>query len=583
MRNDVIEVRGARENNLAGVDLDVPKWTLVVFTGVSGWGKSSLVFGTIAAESQRLINETYTAFLQSLMPALPRPDVARISGLNAVIVVDQERMGANSRSTVGTATDTWTMLRVLFARAGSPAVPGPSALSFNDPTGMCPACEGIGTVATMNVDAVLDRSLSLNAGAITFPNFAVGSLFWQIFADSGYFDLDTPIAKWSQAELDQLLTGTGGKVGTGSYKLSYEGLLDKIKRLYLSKDRDALQPHIRKALDGAAAVAVCSGCEGTRLNDASRACILGGRSIAGCNGMQVDDLAAWARTLNHPRIAPLVGGLVSTLDNLVEIGLGYLSLDRPTGTLSGGEAQRVKMVRHLDSSLNEMTYAFDEPTGGLHAHDTERTIGLLRRLRDKGNTVLVVEHDPDVIAAADHVVDLGPGAGTAGGHVVYQGDVEGLRRSGSLTGHHLDVRQPHPCPAANPDRSPVHRGCDGQQPAWGQRRRPARCADGRDRGRRIGQELADPRCATTPGRPGGGRPVPNQGVPTLQPRHLLRGPRRHPGRLRQGKRRQGRAVQRQLRWGMPGLQRPWRHLHRSRLHARRHQHMRGLRWPQVHP
>ncbi len=442
MTRDVIEVRGARQNNLVGVDLDIPKRMLVVFTGSSGSGKSSLVFGTIAAESQRLINETYTAFLQSLMPALPRPDVDRLSGLNAAIVVDQERMGANSRSTVGTATDAWSMLRALFAAVGSPQVPGPAALSFNDTSGMCPACEGIGTLATIDVDAVLDRALSLASGAITFPNFAVGSLFWQIFADSGYFDVDEPLTRWSQADLDQLLTGTGGKVGTGSYKMAYEGLLDKIRRLYLSKDRDALQPHVRRAVDAAATVIACPDCGGTRLNERARGCLVAGRTIAECNAMQVDDLAVWVRGLTAAGIAPMVAGLASTLDNLIEIGLAYLSLDRQTGTLSGGEAQRVKMVRHLESSLTEMTYVFDEPTGGLHAHDTARMIRLLQRLRDKGNTVLVVEHDPDVICAADHVVDLGPGAGSDGGQVVYQGDVAGLRRSGTVTGEHLDVRQP---------------------------------------------------------------------------------------------------------------------------------------------
>lgn len=440
-RSAFIEVRGARQNNLTGFDVNIPKRALVVFTGVSGSGKSSLVFGTIAAESQRLINETYNAFLQSLMPALPRPDVDLLSGLNAAIVVDQERMGANSRSTVGTATDTWTMLRVLFARLGKPPVASTSALSFNDPSGMCLSCEGMGSLATLIVDSIIDRSKSLADGAITFPNFTVGSIFWEIFAQSGFFDMDKPLKDWTQAEIDKLLTGTGGKVGTGSYKMTYEGLIDKIKRLYLSKDIDDLQPHIRQAVEAAAAIGVCSDCSGTRLNAAARACLIDGKSIADANSMQIDDLANWAKKITAPEIAPILSSLLSTLNNLVEIGLGYLSLDRQTGTLSGGEAQRVKMVRHLDSSLTDMTYVFDEPTSGLHAHDTERVIELLKRLRDKGNTVLVVEHNLDVISAADHIIELGPGAGTAGGMLVYEGDLAGLRNSNALTAKYLDARQ----------------------------------------------------------------------------------------------------------------------------------------------
>ncbi len=439
--NSFIEVRGARQNNLTGIDVDIPKRALVVFTGVSGSGKSSLVFGTIAAESQRLINETYNAFLQSLMPALPRPDVDVLRGLNAAIVVDQERMGANSRSTVGTATDTWTMLRVLFARLGKPPVASTSALSFNDPSGMCLTCEGMGSLATLNIDSIIDRSKSLAEGAITFPNFTVGSIFWEIFAQSGFFDMDRPLKDWTQAEMDKLLTGTGGKVGTGSYKMTYEGLIDKIKRLYLSKDIDDLQPHIRQAVEAAAAIGVCSECSGTRLNAAARACQIDGKSIADANSMQINDLADWAKKIKAPEIAPILGSLLSTLNNLVEIGLGYLSLDRQTGTLSGGEAQRVKMVRHLDSSLTDMTYVFDEPTSGLHPHDTERVIELLKRLRDKGNTVLVVEHNLDVISAADHIIELGPGAGTEGGVLVYEGDLAGLRKSNALTAKYLDARQ----------------------------------------------------------------------------------------------------------------------------------------------
>ncbi|MGF0171720.1 ATP-binding cassette domain-containing protein [Streptomyces sp. Marseille-Q5077] len=438
----MIRVRGARENNLTGVDLDIPKRNLVVFTGVSGSGKSSLAFDTIAAESQRLINETYPAFLQSQMPTLPRPNVDSLENLNAAIVVDQERIGANSRSTVGTVTDTWTMLRIVFARVGTPAVPSPSALSFNDPSGMCPECGGVGRTSAIDVEGIFDRSLSLNEGAITFPNFAVGSVFWKIYTESGFFDNDLPLGKFTEADWEQLLTGTGDVVKTGGYNMAYEGVLDKIRRLYLSKDADSLRPHVRRAVEAIGTTGPCSGCSGTRLNEAARACRIDGVSIADCNAMQITELSRWAATLPAGDIAPLKAALVSILGNLVEIGLGYLSLDRAAGTLSGGEAQRIKMVRHLDSSLTELTYVFDEPTAGLHAHDTKRVIGLLERLRDKGNTVLVVEHNPEVIAAADHIIDIGPGAGLNGGQVVYEGDVAGLKKSGTPTGAHLTVRQP---------------------------------------------------------------------------------------------------------------------------------------------
>ncbi|MFI1826126.1 ATP-binding cassette domain-containing protein [Streptomyces sp. NPDC020412] len=439
----VIRVRGARENNLTGIDIDIPKRKLVVFTGVSGSGKSSLAFDTIAAESQRLINETYPAFLQSQMPTLPRPDVDSLENLNAAIVVDQERIGANSRSTVGTATDTWTMLRIVFARVGAPTVASPSALSFNDPAGMCQECGGVGRTSTIDVEGIFDRSRSLNEGAIVFPNFAVGSVFWKIYSESGFFDNDKPLAQFTADEWEQLLTGTADEVvKTGGYNMAYEGVLDKIKRLYLSKEVETLRPHVRRAVEAIGVIGPCDACGGSRLNEAARACRIDGVSIADCNAMQITELSRWATTLPEGGIAPLKAGLCSILANLVEIGLGYLSLDRAAGTLSGGEAQRIKMVRHLDSSLTEMTYVFDEPTAGLHAHDTAQMIGLLERLRDKGNTVLVVEHNPDVIAAADHVVDIGPRAGRGGGRVVYQGDVAGLRKSGTSTGDHLAVRQP---------------------------------------------------------------------------------------------------------------------------------------------
>ncbi|MFW2380198.1 MAG: ATP-binding cassette domain-containing protein [Acidimicrobiales bacterium] len=448
-----IEVRGARQNNLCNVDLNIPKGKLVVFTGVSGSGKSSLVFDTIAAESQRLINETYNAFLQSLMPSLPRPDVDSLSNLSAAIVVDQEPMGANLRSTVGTATDTWTMLRILFARAGKPAVSGPSELSFNDPTGMCDVCEGVGRVSALDLDQVLDRSLSLNDGAIVFPNFAVDSLFWKVYAGSGLFDNDKPLSKWSTADLDQLLRGEGDSVSTGSYNLAYEGVLDKIQRLYLDKDIGSLKPHVRRAVEAAATFGVCPTCDGSRLGEAGRSCSINAVTIAECSTMQINQLAEWVRRLDLDGMGLLVASLSSMLDNLVEIGLGYLSLDRQAGTLSGGEAQRVKMVRHLDSALCDVTYVFDEPTTGLHAHDTARMIGLLEQLRDKGNTVLVVEHDPDVITAADHVIDIGPGAGADGGTVCFQGTVAQLKKAKTLTGRHLGKRQPIKIQTRQPEGS----------------------------------------------------------------------------------------------------------------------------------
>lgn len=442
-----IQVRGARQNNLRNVDLDIPKRQLVVFTGISGSGKSSLVFDTIAAESQRLLNETYPAFLQSLMPGVPRPDVDSLHNLNAAIVVDQEPMCSNSRSTVGTATDAWALLRVLFARVGQPAVASPSALSFNDPSGMCVSCEGLGRVSTLDVDAILNRTLSLNKGAILFPNFAVGSLFWTIYAESGFFDPDKPIADYTDAELTQLLTGTGSKVKTGSYNLAYEGLLDKIQRLYLSKDIESLQPHVRRAVEEVATTKTCPACGGSRLNDAARACRIDSLSAADCLAMPITDLTDWVRQRDLPPVAPILKSLLTTLINVVEIGLGYLTLSRQTGTLSGGEAQRIKMVRHVDSSLTDLLYVFDEPTGGLHPHDVARMIELLKRLRDKGNTVLVVEHNRAVMLAADYIVDIGPGAGTEGGRVVYTGEVAGLIGASTPTGQCLNrpvvpVRQP---------------------------------------------------------------------------------------------------------------------------------------------
>jgi excinuclease UvrABC ATPase subunit len=438
--HDLIEVRGARENNLADISLDLPKRRLTVFTGVSGSGKSSLVFGTIAAESQRLINETYSAFLQSFMSAQSRPDVDQLRNLSAAIVVDQERMGANSRSTLGTATDAHTMLRIVFSRLGAPHVGSSTAFSFNLPDGMCQRCEGIGKVNSIDVDQLVDRELSLKEGAITVPNFAVDSWYWQSLAHSGYVDPDKKLKDYTEQEWADFLHKPATKIKYGTMNTNYEGLVVKVQRLFLSKDKEALQPHIRAFVERAVTFSRCPSCAGARLNEAALSSRIEGRNIADCCAMQISDLAEFVRGLDAPTVRPLLVTLSETLDSLVEIGLGYLSLDRESGTLSGGEAQRVKMVRHLGSSLTDVTYVFDEPTVGLHPHDIQRMNDLLLRLRDKGNTVLVVEHKPETIEIADHVVDLGPGAGPSGGKVCYEGDVAGLRGSGTLTGRHLDHR-----------------------------------------------------------------------------------------------------------------------------------------------
>ncbi|MEV7332276.1 excinuclease ABC subunit UvrA [Micromonospora sp. NPDC093244] len=438
--HDMIEVRGARENNLANVSVDIPKRRLTVFTGVSGSGKSSLVFGTIAAESQRMINETYSAFLQSFMPNLNRPDVDSLRNLSAAIVVDQERMGVNSRSTVGTATDAYAMLRILFSRLGQPQIGGAGAFSFNLPEGMCPTCEGLGRVSDLDVNELVDVERSLNDGAITVPNFAVDSWYWQTIVGSGLFDPDVKLQDYTPAQWEDFLHKPATKIKVGGNSWTYEGLAVKVKRLYLTKDRESMQAHIRAFVDRAVTFTTCADCSGTRLNAAALSSRIAGRTIADCSAMQISDLAAFVRGVDDPGVAPLIANLRDLLDSLVEIGLGYLSLDRESATLSGGEAQRVKMVRHLGSSLSDVTYVFDEPTVGLHPHDIARMNDLLLRLRDKGNTVLVVEHKPETIAIADHVVDLGPGAGTNGGRICFTGDVPGLRRSDTLTGRHLDHR-----------------------------------------------------------------------------------------------------------------------------------------------
>ena len=461
-----IHVRGARENNLRDISLDIPKRRLTVFTGVSGSGKSSLVFETIAAESRRLINETYTAFLQGFMGTPSRPDVDSLENLTAAIIVDQERMGANARSTVGTATDTYDMLRVIFSRLGQPHIGPSSAFSFNVPAGtisgeitlergrsetesreititggMCAECEGLGRVSTVDIDALVDRDKSLNQGAITFPNFQVGGWYHRVYAESGFFDPDKPLRDFTDAEWEQFLHGAETKVKIESINLTYEGLVDKVRRQYLVKDVDSMQAGLRAAVERVATFAPCPACDGTRLNAAARSSLIGGRNIAECAAMQISDLTTFLRGIDDPSVAPLVKALRETLDSMVDIGLGYLSLDRESSTLSGGEAQRTKMVRHLGSSLTDMTYVFDEPTIGLHAHDVQQMNALLQRLRDKGNTVLVVEHEPEVIRIADHVVDMGPGAGTHGGEIVYDGPFGGLSEAGTLTARHLDVKQ----------------------------------------------------------------------------------------------------------------------------------------------
>ncbi|HEX3542310.1 MAG TPA: excinuclease ABC subunit UvrA, partial [Acidimicrobiales bacterium] len=464
-RHDVIRVHGARENNLKDISIEIPKRRLTVFTGVSGSGKSSLVFSTIAAESQRMINETYSAFVQGFMPTLARPDVDVLDGLTTAIIVDQQRMGADPRSTVGTATDTNAMLRILFSRLGQPHIGSPNAFSFNVPSvrasgaitiergsakaervnftragGMCPRCEGRGTISDMDLAQLYDDSKTLNEGALTIPGYSMDGWHGRIFRGCGFFDPDKPIRKFTKKELHDLLYKEPTKIKVDGINLTYEGLIPKIQKSLLSKDVDAMQPHVRAFVERAMTFTVCPDCGGTRLSEGARSSKIKGINIADACAMQISDLAGWVGGLNEPSVAPLLAALHQSLDSFVEIGLGYLSLDRPAGTLSGGEAQRVKMIRHLGSSLTDVTYVFDEPTIGLHPHDIQRMNELLLRLRDKGNTVLVVEHKPETIAIADHVVDLGPGAGTAGGSVCFEGTVAGLRASETLTGRHFDDR-----------------------------------------------------------------------------------------------------------------------------------------------
>jgi excinuclease UvrABC ATPase subunit len=464
--HDLIRVHGARVNNLRDVSVELPKRRLTVFTGVSGSGKSSLVFGTIAAESQRLINETYSAFVQGFMPTLSRPEVDVLDGLTTAIIVDQERIGADPRSTVGTATDANAMLRILFSRLGKPHIGSPSAFAFNVATvratggitvergaktqtkkatfnrlgGMCPRCEGRGSVTDFDLSALYDDTKSLNEGALTIPGYSMDGWYGRIFRGCGFFDPDKPIRKYNKRELHDLLHKESTKIKVDGINLTYLGLIPQIQKSFLSKDVDAMQPYVRAFVERAVTFTTCPDCDGTRLSEEARSSKIKGKSIADACAMQISDLAEWVGGLDEPSVAPLLTALRDTLESFAEIGLGYLSLDRPSGTLSGGEAQRVKMIRHLGSSLTDVTYVFDEPTIGLHPHDVERMNELLLQLRDKGNTVLVVEHEPETIAIADHVVDLGPGAGTAGGTICFEGAVKGLKRSGTITGRHLEDR-----------------------------------------------------------------------------------------------------------------------------------------------
>ncbi|MFF3771493.1 ATP-binding cassette domain-containing protein [Streptomyces sp. NPDC002232] len=482
-RHDLIRVHGARENNLKDVSIEIPKRRLTVFTGVSGSGKSSLVFDTIAAESQRLINETYSAFVQGFMPTLARPEVDVLEGLTTAIIVDQQRLGADPRSTVGTATDANAMLRILFSRLGKPHIGPPSAYAFNVPSvrasgaitvergskkteratfertgGMCPRCEGRGTVSDIDLTQLYDDTRSLAEGALTIPGYTPGGWNYRLYTESGLVDPDKPIRKYTKRELADFLHHEPERMKIAGINMTYEGLIPRIQKSFLAKDKEGMQPHIRAFVERAVTFTTCPDCDGTRLSEGARASKIKRVSIADACALQISDLADWVRGLDEPSVAPLLTALQLTLDSFVEIGLGYLSLDRPSGTLSGGEAQRVKMIRHLGSSLTDVTYVFDEPTVGLHPHDIQRMNDLLLQLRDKGNTVLVVEHKPETIVIADHVVDLGPGAGTAGGTVCFEGTVDGLRAAGTVTGRHLDDRAPVKKSVRTPDGALEIRG-----------------------------------------------------------------------------------------------------------------------------
>ncbi len=579
-----------------------------MFTGVSGSGKSSLVFGTIAAESQRLINETYSAFVQGFMPTLARPDVDSLDGLTTAIILDQERMGANARSTVGTVTDANAFLRVIFSRMGRPHIGGPQAFSFNVPSargagaitverggrtterrtfsiagGMCPRCEGMGTVTDIDLTQLYDERKSLAEGAITVPGYTADGWSTRMFSESGFFDPAKPICDYTETELHDFLHKEPTKVRINGINLTYEGLVPRVQKSVLSKDVDTLQAQMRAFVERAVTFRACPDCGGTRLNEAARSSKVAGLSMADACAMQISELAGWVHGLDEPSVAPLLAALGASLDSFVEMGLGYLSLDRPAGTLSGGEAQRTRMIRNLGSSLTDVTYVFDEPTIGLHAHDVQRMNALLRRLRDKGNTVLVVEHDPEVIRIADHVVEMGPGAGPHGGTVVYEGPVEGLIASGTATGHHLDVRQELK-PETRARRGSIrYPECAAPQPPGRLGGRSAGRARGGHGSRGIGQELADPWLHAPDRTIGDGhRPIRDPRLAPLESCHLYRHLRSDPHRVREGQRRQARPVQRELGRRMPGMQRPGQDLHQPRVHGRGGQRVRGVRGPALH-
>jgi energy-coupling factor transporter ATP-binding protein EcfA2 len=597
--HDLIRVQGARENNLKNVSVELPKRRLTVFTGVSGSGKSSLVFGTIAAESQRMINETYSAFLQGFMPSLARPDVDRLEGLTTAIIVDQERMGANSRSTVGTATDANSMLRILFSRLGQPHIGSPQAFSFNVASisgagavsierggttvkerrsfsitgGMCPRCEGMGKVNDIDRTQLYDNSKSLNEGALTIPGYTADGWGVRIFAGSGFLDADKPIRDYTEKELDDFLYREPIKVKVGDINMTYEGLIPKLQKSMLSKDREAMQPHIRAFVDRAVTFTTCPECGGTRLSEGARSSKIAGTSIADACAMQISDLAEWVRGLHEPSVAPLLTALQETLDSFVTIGLGYLSLDRPAGTLSGGEAQRTKMIRHLGSSLTDITYVFDEPTIGLHPHDIQRMNQLLLKLRDKGNTVLVVEDDLDRRPRRRSRT----GCGNRWRHHLLRGHRRGSAHERNA--HGSPFRRPRDLEGdgAHADRHAADPGCDGEQPAGCRRRHPPRSAR-RAHGRsRLGQELARARLHPRRRRRGVDRPGRHPGLTTQQPGDLHGAARPDPRGVREDERGEARVVQRQLRGGMPELQRGRGRLHRPRHDGDRVEHVRGVR------
>ena len=601
--HDLIRVQGARENNLKDVSVELPKRRLTVFTGVSGSGKSSLVFATIAAESQRMINETYSAFVQGFMPTLARPEVDFLDGITTAIIVDQERMGANPRSTVGTATDANAMLRILFSRVGKPHIGPPTAFAFNVPTrtasgimktekggkeektvvrnavyqgGMCPRCEGMGSISDFDLTALYDDSKSLADGALTVPGYSMDGWYGRIFSGAG-LPMDKPIGKYTKKELQKLLYADPEKIKVEGINLTYEGLIPKIQKSMLSKDVEAMQPHVRRFVERAITFTTCPDCDGTRLSKEALSSKIKGKNIADLCQMQISDLAEWMRDLDEPGVAPLVAGLQHLLDSFADIGLGYLSLDRPAGTLSGGEAQRTKMIRHLGSSLTDVTYVFDEPTIGLHPHDIERMNNLLVQLRDKGNTVLVVEHKPETIAHRRPRGRPRPGRGHGRRHDLLRGHRG--RVAGERHHHRAPPRRPG---GAEGVRAHVERSARGPwrvhpQPPGCRCRHPPRSAVRDHRRRRLGQELADPRVGGGPRRRRGDRPGRDQGLAAEQPRDVHRDARADPQGVRQGQRREAGALQLQLRGRVPGVQRRRRHLHRAGHHEHRRVAVRGVR------